>query len=308
MSRRRIVVGIGLLASSFAGPAFAQQPSGNNGYGQAQLQGQPNYSQTVYAQQPVAATGAYPKDAASAPNAQQGYAQPPNGAQPVYNQVSFGRHQAQAAYAQPMQSSGCGDPNCTSCGAVQYGNQQYGYYAEQPSSFWTNYYRNVRWPTPFRAQDVMSVTNYFDIQRENGWRLHNTVGNAMFDPQTNCLTQAGKNHIQSILRDNPSNRKVVFVLQAQNQQQTAARVQSTELAISEFLPVGELPPVYVTDRDAPGSSGAYQAAMSRAMMTSVPVPRLSAQGGGSGGSSSSPAGGAGAGSGSGSGSGSSSGR
>lgn len=302
MSRRRIAVGLGLLASTFAGQAFAQQQPANYGFGQPQTAGQPVYSQPVYAQQPAATALVNPKDmAAKSATSQPNYNQQSVGGRPVYGQASYGQHiegqpeAAQPAYVQPAQGGGCGNPGCTTCGAGNYSG-----YAQQPSNFWTAYYRNVRWPTPFRAQDVMSVTNYFDVQRENGWRLHNTVGNAMFDAQTNCLTQAGKNHIQSILRDNPSNRKVVFVLQGQNQQQTAARVQSTELAISELLPVGDLPPVYVTDRDAPGSSGAYQTAVTRAMMTSVPVPRLSSQGGSGGASGSSGSSGAGSSSGSGS--------
>ena len=90
------------------------------------------------------------------------------------------------------------------------------------------------------------------------------------------LDQAGKNHIRSILHDNPSDRRVVFVLHGQNPKQTAKRVESTQLAISEIIPVGDLPPIYLTDRDAPGSSGAYQTAVMRAMMTSMPAPRLPA--------------------------------
>lgn len=96
----------------------------------------------------------------------------------------------------------------------------------------------------------------------------------MFDPQTNCLTQAGKNHVQSILRDNPSDHKVVYVLQGPTQKHTSARVESTELAISELIPVGDLPPVFVTDRDAPGSSGSYQTLVMQAMKASTPVPRV----------------------------------
>lgn len=192
---------------------------------------------------------------------------------PVYTQA--GHHHAVPSYSScaPVGYAGCG-----------------GQCAEEPSSFWTNYYRNVRWPMPFRAQDVGAVSSYFDLQRENGWRMHNTIGHAMFDQQTQTLTQAGRNHIQSILRDNPSNRKVVFVLQGQTPQQTSARVQSTEVAISELLPVGDLPPVYVTDRDAPGSSGSYQTAITKAWNGSVPVPRLTSQGSSGSGSSSSSSG------------------
>ncbi len=48
------------------------------------------------------------------------------------------------------------------------------------------------WPTPFRAEDTVAVTQVFDIQRNNGWRLFNTLGTPMFDPQTHRLTDAGR--------------------------------------------------------------------------------------------------------------------
>lgn len=279
MSRRGFAIGVGLLASTLSASAVAQQPQ--SGYlpqqNPAQVSTQPRqpvYSQVSAASQ-VSAPVAYSQD-------------------PAYAQQGV----PQAAYAQ----TGCGQPGCTTCGTAAYGHGGYapgygqcgdGQCGQEPSKFWTSYYRNSRWPMPFRAQDVSAVTQHFDIQRENGWRMHNTVGHAMFDQQTNTLTQAGRNHIQSILRDNPSNRKVVFVLQGQNPKQTSARVQSTELAISELLPVGDLPPVYVTDRDAPGSSGAYQTAVNRALMGSVPLPRLTSGGAAAGGSSSGSGGAAG---------------
>lgn len=276
MSRRGFAIGVGLLASTLSASAVAQQPQ--SGYlpqqNPAQMNSQPTQPGYSQVSAPVGHPVGYSQDA----YAQQGV--------------------PQAAYAQ----SGCGQPGCTTCGTAAYGHGGYaqgygqcgdGQCGQEPSKFWTSYYRNTRWPLPFRAQDVSAVTQHFDIQRENGWRMHNTVGHAMFDQRTNALTQAGRNHIQSILRDNPSNRKVVFVLQGQNPKQTSARVQSTELAISELLPVGDLPPVYVTDRDAPGSSGAYQTAVNRALMGSVPLPRLTSGGAAAGGASSGSGGAAG---------------
>jgi hypothetical protein len=182
-----------------------------------------------------------------------------------HEMLSGGEPWGQAQYGSGQSAHGTCSPDCVHCG-----------HAQKPSSFWTSYYRNLRWPMPFRAQDVSAVTSFFDVQRENGWKLHNTVGHALFDPATHRLTDAGKNHIQSILTDNPIDRRAVFVLQGATPQQTAARVESTQLAISAMLPAGELPPIYLTDRDAPGSAGAYQTAITRAMMTSMPEPRLPA--------------------------------
>jgi hypothetical protein len=256
MSRRKFAVCLGLLISGWSGSAVAQESEGFSYQpGQYSVTQSPVYSQG--AQQPVFQQPVYEQQPgqAAVPTHPAGFHRPVS--QQYHGQVQqqFGNHGGQ-----------CG-PDCN----------------QGPSAFWTSYYRNARWPLPFRGQDVSAVTAYFDVQRENGWRMHNTVGHAMFDPRTNCLTQAGKNHIQSILRDNPSDRKVVYVLQGQNQQQTSTRVQSTELAISEILPVGDLPPVYVTDRDAPGSSGAYQTSVMQALKSSTPTPRLTSAGAGGGG-------------------------
>jgi hypothetical protein len=116
--------------------------------------------------------------------------------------------------------------------------------------------------------------NYFEVQRNNGWKLHNTLGAPMFDAVTHQLTDSGRAHVKWITSRAPQNRRVVFVLQADTQAQTAARVESTQLAISELIPTGPLPQIYLTDQDAPGSSGVYQTAIARAIATSVPNPRL----------------------------------
>ncbi len=165
--------------------------------------------------------------------------------------------------------------------AVSNGYQTYGNAAcgptgqcQEPSPFWTNYYRNVYWPTPFTGQDLNAVTSYFNIQRENGWRLHNTVGNVLFDPQSNCLTGAGKDHVRSIVTTNPSARREIFVLHGATPQQTAQRIESVQVAVSTLLPTGELPQIYTTDRDAPGSRGDYQTKVYRDMMTKLPGPVL----------------------------------
>ncbi|MCA9183951.1 MAG: hypothetical protein KDA51_20960 [Planctomycetales bacterium] len=139
-----------------------------------------------------------------------------------------------------------------------------------------DYYRNKMWPLPFRAQDTRAVLDHFAVQRNNGWKLHNTIGASMFDPITQQLTDSGKAQVRWIVTRAPLDRRVVFVLQGDAPNQTAARVESTQLAISEIIPVGPLPQLYVTDQDAPGSSGVYQTAITRAMQTSVPAPRLTA--------------------------------
>lgn len=146
--------------------------------------------------------------------------------------------------------------------------------AASGSGFHHDYYRNKMWPLPFRGMDTRSVLDHFAVQRNNGWKLQNTVGASMFDPTTQQLTESGKAHVRWVVTRAPQDRRVVFVLQGAGPEQTAMRVESTQLAISEIIPVGALPPLYVTDQDAPGSSGVYQTAITRAMATSIPSPRL----------------------------------
>lgn len=154
--------------------------------------------------------------------------------------------------------------------------------AQQPSHVQAakvDRWRNTMWPLPFRAEDTVAVTNVFDVQRNNGWRLYNTLGTPMFDSETNRLTDAGKAHIRWIMTYAPANRRVVFVLKGDDAAKTAYRVESTQLAISEMVPTGQLPPIYLTDVESKGSSGTYQTAVVRAMVSSVPEPRLPAQSG-----------------------------
>lgn len=151
--------------------------------------------------------------------------------------------------------------------------------AQHPSAMQaakTDVWRKGLWPMPFRAEDSLAVTSFFDIQRNNGWRIANTLGTPMFDPETNQLTDAGKAHIRWILTQAPQHRRVIFVLKSDDTAKTAFRVESTQLAVSEMLPVGNLPPIYLTDVESVGSSGVYQTAVYRAMVSTVPSPRLPA--------------------------------
>ncbi len=144
----------------------------------------------------------------------------------------------------------------------------------------TDRLRNNLWPMPFRVEDSLSVTQVFDVQRNNGWKLYNTLGTPMFHQESHQLTDAGKEHLRRILNYAPAHRRVVFVLKGANAAETAQRVESTQIAISEILPVGNLPPIYLTNIESPGSSGSYQTTINRALVESVPSPRLGQSGSG----------------------------
>ncbi|MEM7477020.1 MAG: hypothetical protein AAF483_18710 [Planctomycetota bacterium] len=140
--------------------------------------------------------------------------------------------------------------------------------------FWYTYYRNKHWPKPFTAMDTSAVMTHFEVQRNNGWKLHNTLGATMFDPSTNDLNAAGVAHVDWIVRKAPKDRRVVFVYKGEDSTQTAQRIESTQIAISRIIPTGSLPPIYLTNTDAPMASGAYQTAVTRAIEANMPAPSL----------------------------------
>ena len=135
--------------------------------------------------------------------------------------------------------------------------------------------RNNAWPQPFRGQDAVATQAPFEVMKANGWRDFNTLGGCFFDG-SHQLTDAGLLKLQQVLTQSPTNRKAVFVMKSESSEQTAARIEAVEIAVSALIPVGDLPPIYVTDIQPTSSSGSYQTIVNRALVKTTPTPRLPA--------------------------------
>lgn len=148
------------------------------------------------------------------------------------------------------------------------------------NEFWhcvhVDYHRNNQWPHPFRGIDAAAVNAPFEVMKNNGWRAYNTISEPLFDPSTNTLTIAGRRHVQWILTQAPQHRRVVFVLKSESQEKTAARVAEVQKVAAELAPGTPPAGVFVTDIVPYRSPGQYQTAISRALMNSIPDPRLPA--------------------------------
>jgi hypothetical protein len=146
------------------------------------------------------------------------------------------------------------------------------------NDFWhcvhVDYHRNNQWPHPYRGMDSAAVNAPFEVMKNNGWRAYNTIGEPLFDPSTNTLTTAGRRQVQWILTQAPQHRRVVFVLKAETQEKTAERVAAVQAVAAEINPGTPPSGVYVTDILPHRSPGEYQTAISRALMQSIPDPRL----------------------------------
>lgn len=133
--------------------------------------------------------------------------------------------------------------------------------------------RNNAWPQPFRGMDAQSVATPLELQKNNGWRLFNTVG-AMYFSENNQLTEAGELKVSTTLSRAPSGRQVLFVLKGDTPEATAQRLESVQLSVSRLIPVGPLPQIMITDQDAEAASGEMQTAINRGMARTMPIPRL----------------------------------
>jgi len=148
------------------------------------------------------------------------------------------------------------------------------------NEFWhcvhVDYHRANQWPHPFRGMDTAAVNAPFEVMKNNGWRAYNTISDPLFDPATNELTVAGRRQVLWILTQAPQHRRVVFILKSDSQEITAARMASVQKVAAELG--GNAPPagVFVTDIVPNRSPGQYQNAISRALMNSIPDPRLPA--------------------------------
>jgi hypothetical protein len=132
--------------------------------------------------------------------------------------------------------------------------------------------RNNSWPQPFRGQDAYSVVAPFEAMKNNGWRDNNTVGGMLFDDEG--LSDAGKLKVAQVLAVAPPNRRILFVQAGASPQETAARVESVQMAVSEQVPEGQLPEILVTNKAPTSSPGSYQTVVHRAMQRTTPTPRL----------------------------------
>jgi hypothetical protein len=167
------------------------------------------------------------------------------------------------------------------------------------NQFWhrckLDFHRNNSWPEPFLSADRQATRTPFCLMVDNGWKMHNTIGSFLFDPHTQRVNQAGELLVKWIVTQAPTPRRVVFVLQGDTPEATAARVESVQAVVAKYA--GGAPcPVLLTSTEPAGWSAAYIDTITQQYHATIQAPRLpppqgsnqSATGGGGGGSSTSP--------------------
>lgn len=158
-------------------------------------------------------------------------------------------------------------------------------WAEFWHRFHVDWHRNNCWPEPFSTADRALYYQPFAIMVDNGWRLHNTITEELFNSESQELTVAGTHLVHWIVTQAPAHRRTVFVLRGANPEATAVRVDSVQRAIASMLSKGQLPPVVVTGIEPPNVSGEYFDRVREAFQSTTPAVTLPGgeSGGGEGG-------------------------
>ena len=151
--------------------------------------------------------------------------------------------------------------------------------------FWAGYYRNKHWPEPFQTLDRQAVMAPIEQMKNNGWRLHNTLGDQLFVAETNELTSAAEIKVHWIGTQAPVTRRTVFVYGAEHDPVTQARVSAVQAHITQLFPQGGGPSVLVTPVLPRGASGEIFDRVMTGYRDSITAPALPGGGGAGGGGS-----------------------
>jgi len=145
-------------------------------------------------------------------------------------------------------------------------------------TFWRDvhigFHRNNDWPKPFHEADVNEVKKPFEIMKSNGWRLHNTIGNDLFQSGDGGLLSAGQRKLHWIATQAPETRRQVFVMRAKTLEETQARIQAVQSVIDSYGADLPAPEIYVTETAPPTVSGSWATKINREWMDHMTAPKL----------------------------------
>ena len=147
--------------------------------------------------------------------------------------------------------------------------------------FHVDYHRANAWPDPFNEVDSLEVVRPFEIMKNNGWRLHNTIGHELFRDGDGALLSSGSERVHWIATQAPESRRAVFVLRGKSERETQARVASVRETLASIYMVGSTPEIILTEQEPSTASGQWATQINRDWMEVLPKPKLprrSAQG------------------------------
>ena len=147
-------------------------------------------------------------------------------------------------------------------------------------NFWHNlhvdYARNNAWPEPFVEVDAQNVIAPFEAMKNNGWRMHNTIGHEQFRSGDGALLAAGQERVKWIATQAPTARRSVYVLRGRTESETQARLASVQNTLAA-MPTNGPTQVLVTNTEPSTASGAWATKINREWLEHLTRPKLPSQ-------------------------------
>lgn len=97
------------------------------------------------------------------------------------------------------------------------------------------YHATHYWPRPYNCQDREIVNAFSSIQVNNGWIEATTFFDYHFDPDTNQLNLAGREHLQWILAHCPIECRLAYLAQSFDPAVNITRVSSLEQEMATLV-------------------------------------------------------------------------
>lgn len=144
--------------------------------------------------------------------------------------------------------------------------------------------RNNAWPKPFACHDRMAWFSVWGATYDAGWIGQCTLTDVHFNPDTGALNEAGQNKVQSIVANNPLDRRAVYILHDRNVVDTQSRVEQVRTTISKWYGPELANNVVVTDRFPQEVSGQRIQAINDQYRAQMPAPMIQTSSSGSTGS------------------------
>ena len=139
------------------------------------------------------------------------------------------------------------------------------------------------WPDPYRWEDRSSVRSHFAAQRNLGWISATTLYEQHFDPSTNDLNVAGRQHLRWILLHAPASRRITWVQSGNSNEISEVRLASVQQEASRIST--SVPPIMLRTTLPVGTSAEEMDLIRRSYLENIPKPRIPISIGSSGGSS-----------------------
>lgn len=120
-------------------------------------------------------------------------------------------------------------------GGGRFGNGQLKYQVQQQQAINQKISaRNAAWPKPFNCADRQLYHNVWNPMINAGWEDQCILTKTHFDDETGELTRYGVQQIGGMMMNMPQNRRVVFVQESVNQQETQERIAKVRDVISTY--------------------------------------------------------------------------